>query len=75
MADDRRRGQVGRVPWGIAFDLGLRLGFSVILGVGLGLLADNWLNTVPVFTLIGTGLGIAAAMYTIWDVARAAMRR
>ena len=27
------------------------------------------------FTLIGTVLGIAAAMYTIWDVARGAMRR
>jgi F0F1-type ATP synthase assembly protein I len=60
---------------GIAFDLGLRLGISVILGVGGGLLVDSWLRTSPIFTLIGMVLGIGAAMYTIWDVARHAMRR
>jgi F0F1-type ATP synthase assembly protein I len=76
MTDDRRRrGDPSRVPWGIAFDLGVRLGISVILGLGLGILVDNWLNTIPLFTLVGTALGFAAAMYTIWDVARDAMRR
>jgi ATP synthase protein I len=61
--------------WGIAFDLGIRLGVSVILGVGGGLLVDSWLHTSPVFTLIGMVLGIGAAMYTIWDVAKQSMRR
>ena len=61
--------------WAIAFDLGLRLGISVILGLGGGLLLDNWLHTRPIFTLIGMTFGIGAAMYTIWDVARDAMRR
>jgi F0F1-type ATP synthase assembly protein I len=61
--------------WGIAFDLGVRLGVSVILGLGGGLLLDNWLQTSPIFTLIGMVLGIGAAMYTIWDVAHDAMRR
>jgi len=61
--------------WGIAFDLGLRLGISVILGLGGGLLLDSWLHTSPIFTLIGMVLGIGAAMYTIWDVAHDAMRR
>jgi ATP synthase protein I len=61
--------------WGIAFDLGLRLGISIILGLGAGLLLDGWLRTSPIFTLIGMVLGIGAAMYTIWDVARDAMRR
>ena len=60
---------------GIAFDLGLRLGISVVLGLGGGLLLDSWLHTSPLFTLIGTVLGFAAAMYTIWDVANNAMRR
>jgi F0F1-type ATP synthase assembly protein I len=60
--------------WGLAFDLGLRLGVSVILGVGLGALADNWLHTSPIFILVGVVLGIGAAMYTIWDVARQGMR-
>ena len=61
--------------WAVAFDLGLRLGISVILGVGGGLLVDSWLDTSPIFTLIGMVLGIGAAMYTIWDVARQSMRR
>jgi len=61
--------------WGIAFDLGIRLGISVILGLGGGLLLDSWLRTSPIFTLIGMVLGIGAAMYTIWDVAHDAMRK
>ena len=60
---------------GLVFDLGLRLGISVILGLGGGLLLDSWLKTSPIFTLVGMVLGIAAAMYTIWDVARDAMRK
>ena len=62
-------------PWGIALDLGVRLGVSVILGTGLGLIVDSWLHSSPAFTLAGVTLGVAAAMYTIWDVAREAMRR
>lgn len=62
-------------PWGIALDLGVRLGISVILGLGIGLLVDSWLHSSPAFTLAGMVLGVAAAMYTIWDVARGAMRR
>ena len=52
----------------------MRLGLSVIIGIGAGLLVDNWLGTTPIFTLIGVALGIATAMYTIWDVARDHMR-
>lgn len=76
MSDDNDGGgpRAG-APWGIAFDLGLRLGISVILGLGGGLVVDNWLGTLPLFTLVGVVLGIGAAMYTIWDVARDAMRR
>ncbi len=79
---DGDRGTRGKSPgqsrppnWGIAFDLGIRLGISVILGLGGGLLLDSWLHTSPIFTLIGMVLGIGAAMYTIWDVARDSMRR
>ncbi len=76
MSDDRDRGgSSAQAPWGIAFDLGLRLGISVILGLAGGLALDNWLGTLPLFTLVGVVLGIGAAMYTIWDVARDAMRR
>ncbi len=64
-----------RPTGGVALDLGLRLGISVVLGVGGGLLLDSWLRTSPIFTLIGMVLGIGAAMYTIWDVARHSMGR
>lgn len=52
----------------------MRLGLSVIIGIGAGLLVDNWLGTSPIFTLVGVALGIATAMYTIWDVARDHMK-
>ena len=76
--DDSHPAPEGKPPppnWGIVFDLGLRLGLSVGVGLGVGLLLDNWLGTRPIFTLIGMVVGISAAMYTIWDVARDAMRR
>ncbi|MBA2632294.1 MAG: AtpZ/AtpI family protein [Chloroflexi bacterium] len=61
--------------WALGMDLGIRLGVSVALGLGGGLLLDSWLRTSPIFTLIGMVLGIGAAMVTIWNVARDAMRR
>ncbi len=61
--------------WALGMDLGIRLGVSVAIGLGGGLLLDNWLQTSPIFTLIGMVLGIGAAMVTIWSVARDAMRR
>ena len=76
MGPDRDDDKVPPTPnWGVAFDLGLRLGISVILGVGGGLLLDSWLHTSPIFTLVGMVLGIGAAMYTIWDVAKQSMGR
>ena len=79
MTDDggrRRDGRGAPKPnWGLAFDLGLRLGVSILIGLGGGLVVDNWLQTSPLFTLIGMVLGIGAAMVTIWNVAREAMRK
>ena len=75
MSRDPRGSGPRPANWTVAFDLGLRLGISVALGLGLGLLIDNWLNTSPIFILVGMVLGIGAAMYTIWDVARQSMGR
>ena len=67
---------VGGTPnWGLGMDLGVRLGLSVAIGLGGGLILDNWLHTSPLLTLIGMVLGIGAAMATIWSVARDAMRK
>ncbi|MFH2065548.1 MAG: AtpZ/AtpI family protein [Pseudomonadota bacterium] len=45
------------------------LGFSVALSIFIGLFAgvylDRWLDTTPWLTLIGLGLGIAAAFKNI----------
>ncbi len=71
----RAPGSSSPLDWALAFDLGLRLGISVILGLAAGLLLDGWLGTSPLFTLIGVLLGVITAMYTIWQVAREAMRR
>lgn len=60
--------------WGLVLDLGMRLGLSVVIGVVAGVLLDNWLGTSPLFTLLGVAVGIGAAMYSIWDVARDEMR-
>lgn len=56
--------------WGLVLDLGLRLGLSVVIGVVGGVLLDNWLGTAPIFILVGVAVGIGAAMYSIWEVAR-----
>ena len=61
--------------WGFAMDLGIRLGLSVVIGIGAGILLDNWLDTSPLFTLLGVVVGVGAAMYSIWDVARDEMKR
>ena len=60
---------------GLVLDIGIRLALSVVIGLGAGVLADGWLHTSPAFTLVGMLLGIAAAMYTIWEVAQQSMRR
>jgi F0F1-type ATP synthase assembly protein I len=60
---------------GVAFDLGIRLGVSVMIGLFGGLLLDGLLGTRPLLLLVGTAFGLAAAMWTIWDVARRAMKR
>jgi F0F1-type ATP synthase assembly protein I len=77
--NDTRTGRPPKAPappnWALAMDLGIRLGISVALGLGGGLLVDNWLQTTPIATLIRMVLGIGAAMVTIWTVARDAMRR
>jgi ATP synthase protein I len=73
--DGEPAGKPRTANMGIAFDLGVRLGVSVVIGLGGGLLLDSWLHTSPIFTLIGMVLGIGAAMYTIWDVAHDAMRK
>lgn len=72
--DERPRSTDRPRNWGMVLDLGMRLGLSVIIGVLAGVLVDGWAGTRPLFTLIGVVIGVGAAMYSIWDVARDSMR-
>jgi F0F1-type ATP synthase assembly protein I len=72
---EKRSTPAQRPPnWGLVLDLGFRLGLSVVIGIVAGVLLDNWLNTSPLFTLLGVAVGIGAAMYSIWEVARDEMK-
>jgi ATP synthase protein I len=54
--------------------LGMRIGIellaSVLAGVGIGLLLDNWLETVPIFTLAFVSLGFAAGVLNVIRLSR-----
>jgi F0F1-type ATP synthase assembly protein I len=45
-----------------------------MIGLFGGLLLDGLLGTRPLLLLVGIAFGVAAAMWTIWDVARRAMK-
>jgi hypothetical protein len=40
-----------------------------LLCIGGGIFLDRWLDTSPVFTLIGMGLGLASAGYSLYELA------
>ncbi len=43
--------------------LGTQAGVSVAFYLGMGLLLDNWLGTLPWLTLVGAGIGIIGMFY------------
>lgn len=49
--------------------LGIEMAVSVLIGLGLGLLFDNYFKTSPWGILVGTLFGVAAAMKKIIDLA------
>ena len=55
--------------------LGLTWALSTALFLYLGSLVDGWLDTKPVFTLIGAFVGAAAGFYHLYREATEATRR
>ncbi len=53
---------------GTAAGLGCSIVVSIILCVGGGLALDSWLNRSPLFTLLGVGVGLAAAGYQLYEL-------
>ena len=46
--------------------LGTQMAISAMLGAGAGVLADRWLDTSPLFTLLLAGLGFATGLFVLW---------
>jgi ATP synthase protein I len=65
---DEQRRQLGAA--GTAVGLGCSIVTSIILFIGGGVLLDQWIDTAPIFTLIGVVLGLAAAGYQLYELAQ-----
>ena len=50
--------------------LGLEMGLSVAVGVGIGYYLDKWLNTEPWFLIIFIIFGVAAGFRSLYRAAK-----
>ena len=55
---------------GTAAGMGCAIAATIVLMVIGGVLLDQWLDTTPVFILIGVALGLAGAGYQLWELAQ-----
>ena len=54
---------------------GFQFAFAILLFLGGGHLADRWLGTRPLFTLLGLAVGLAAGFYAFFLRVMAESRR
>lgn len=54
---------------GVAIRIGVEMVAALMVGVGLGYLADGWLGTLPLLSLLGFLLGAAAGMLNVYRTA------
>ncbi|MDI3340547.1 MAG: AtpZ/AtpI family protein [Sphaerobacter sp.] len=66
---ERRSSQRDWRAIGTASGLGCSTVVSLLLCILGGLVLDRWLGTLPLFTLVGVGLGIATAGYLLYELA------
>ena len=62
---DKRKDPSMLAALGLASGIGLQLAVTVLVGLGLGYLADRALHTSPWFLLAGLVLGILAGGYSV----------
>ncbi len=55
---------------GTAAGMGCSIAATIVLMVLGGVLLDQWLDTTPVFILIGVLLGLVGAGYQLWELAQ-----
>lgn len=61
--------------FGVMASAGWAFAFSVIIGLGGGLLLDRWLGTSPWLLFIGLVLGFAAGVSNLLRATKAVSRR
>lgn len=55
-------------------ELGFTVGFSILIGIGVGWWLDGKLGTKPIFTIIGLFLGLASAGYNLYRLSNMVRR-
>lgn len=55
---------------GVATGLGCSIVAALVLCIGGGVWLDRQFGTSPVLTLLGVALGLAAAGYQLWELAK-----
>lgn len=72
MAEDDKKG--GMIPLKEVAFMATQIGFSVaitcVIFVGGGKYLDNYTGKSPLFTLLGIILGLAAAIYLVWQIVK-----
>ncbi len=53
-------------PWGVGVRVGAELVSALVVAVGIGLLLDHWLHTLPLFLIVFVLLGGAAGILNVW---------
>lgn len=61
--------------WGLGVRLATELLGGVVVGAGIGLLIDNWLETKPVFLIIFLLFGTAAGILNVYRTAAASDKK
>jgi F0F1-type ATP synthase assembly protein I len=55
---------------GVATGLGCSIVVALVLCIGGGVVLDRQFGTSPILTLLGVALGLAAAGYQLWELAK-----
>jgi F0F1-type ATP synthase assembly protein I len=59
----------------LATQLGLAFAVAVLMGLFIGHLADDWLGTLPILTILGALLGLAAGAYSSAQIGQMLIRK